>query len=124
MLNFLDRLDGVKGFTVRVVGHLTYIIVVLKVKRRRYSCKNCGLNFSDFTGTIFAGRRLPLGEMFYILAHMDKESVKSLSEELGRSRSHMHRLIKAFRRNITGNTSNPILTGEIEIDEMYKPRRF
>ncbi|MBM4241241.1 MAG: IS1 family transposase [Euryarchaeota archaeon] len=36
---------------------------------RRYSCNNCGKNFTDFTGTIFANKNLPLGEMSYIIAN-------------------------------------------------------
>lgn len=88
-------------------------------KTRRYSCNTCGSNFSDFTGTIFARKRLPLGEIFYILTNMDKKSVKRLSEELGRSRSTVHLLVREFRRNLASSASDPILQGEVEIDEMY-----
>jgi transposase-like protein len=88
-------------------------------KTRRYSCNTCGLNFSDLTGTIFAYKRLPLGEIFYILAHLDKKSVKRLAEELGHSRSTVHLLAKKFRENLAVSAPDPILTGEIEIDEMY-----
>lgn len=55
-------------------------------KTRRYSRNNCGTNFSYFKGTIFAHKRLPLGEMFYIFANLDNKSVKRLGEGLGRAR--------------------------------------
>lgn len=90
-----------------------------KGKTRRYSCNNCGNNFSDFTGTIFARKRLFLGEMIYILTNMDKKSVKRLSEELGRSRSTVHYLAKEFRQDLASSAPDPILQGTIEIDEMY-----
>ena len=88
-------------------------------KTRRYSCNTCGSNFSDLTGTIFATRKLPMGEIFYILAHLDKKSIKRLAGELGRSRSTVHLLAKKFRENLASAAPDPILTGEIEIDEMY-----
>jgi len=49
---------------------------------RRYSCNNCVKDFTDFAGTIFAIKNLPLGEMFYILANQNKKSTKHLSEKL------------------------------------------
>lgn len=39
----------------------------LQGKSRRYTCKNCELNFSDLTDSLLANRKLPVGEMFYIL---------------------------------------------------------
>lgn len=41
-------------------------------KTKRYSCTNCGSNFSDFTGTIFVNKKLSMGEMFYILMNLDR----------------------------------------------------
>lgn len=100
-----------KSFSVQKRG--------IEGKTRRYSCNNCGNNFSDFTGTIFAHKRLPLGEMFYIFANLDKKSVKRLSEELGRARSTVHLLVREFRETLASKVSDPVLFGEIEIDEMY-----
>ena len=88
-------------------------------RTHRYSCNSCGANFSDFTGTIFARRRIPLSEMFYILANLDNKTVKRLSEELGHSRSTIHLIAKEFREKLALNMSEPVLFGEIEIDEMY-----
>ena len=38
---------------------------------RRYSCKDCGSNFNDFTGTFFIKSKIPLGVMLYILLNME-----------------------------------------------------
>lgn len=68
-------------------------------KSHRYSCKNCGLNFSDLTGTVFANKKLPMGEMFYIIMSLDKKSVKRLSEELGHKWDSVYRLAHEFRES-------------------------
>jgi len=86
---------------------------------QRYSCNDCELNFNDFTGTIFANKNMSLGEMFYILHNIDVESVKRLSEELERDWSTVNGLVKDFKRNLAENDGDPILIGEVEIDEMY-----
>ncbi|MBM4241625.1 MAG: IS1 family transposase [Euryarchaeota archaeon] len=70
---------------------------------RRYSCNNCGKNFTDFTGTIFANKNLLLGEMFYILANQDKKSTKRLSEELGHKWDSVYRIAKEFRECLLTN---------------------
>lgn len=86
---------------------------------RRYKCKNCELKFNDLTGTIFSNKKLPLGEMLYILANLDKKSIKRLSEELNHKWENVNRLAREFRENLAKNAADPILTGKIEIDEMY-----
>ena len=89
-------------------------------KTRRYSCKNCGSNFSDLTGTIFANKNLPLGEMFYILINLDKKSIKRLSEELNHKWDNIYNLAKDFRKNLAEKSKDPVLSKEVEIDEMYQ----
>lgn len=32
-------------------------------KTRRYSCKECGSNFSDLTDSLFVNKKLPMGEI-------------------------------------------------------------
>lgn len=111
--------DGVycpecKSFDTYKRGYLN------KTKVRRYSCKKCGKNFTDFTGTVFANKNLPLGEMFYIIANLDKKSIKRLSEELGHKWESVYRLSKDFKECLAKKTRDPVLSGEIEIDEMYQ----
>jgi len=37
----------------------------------------------DLTGIILANKKLPFGEMFYVILNFDKKSIKDLAEELG-----------------------------------------
>lgn len=89
-------------------------------KTKRYSCKNCGSNFSDLTGTIFMNKKLPMGEMFYILANLDKKSIKRLSEELRHKWDSIYLLAKDFRKNLTEKSEDPFFKETVEIDEMYQ----
>lgn len=88
-------------------------------KSRRYTCKDCELNFSDLTDSLLANRKLPIGEMFYILMNSDKKSIKRMSEELNHKRDGISKLIKDFREELLKRTEDPILKHEVEIDEMY-----
>jgi hypothetical protein len=58
------------------------------------------LNLIDFTDTIFADRRLPFGEILYILDNLDKKSIKRLSKELNHKWENFNRLAREFRENL------------------------
>ncbi|MDP3065117.1 MAG: transposase [Methanobacteriaceae archaeon] len=92
---------------------------VRKTPVRRYSCNECGKNFTDLTGTIFYNKKLPMGEMLYIMANLDKKSVNRLSKELGHKWESVYRLSKDFKECLAKKSPDPILSGDIEIDEMY-----
>ncbi|MDR3063777.1 MAG: transposase [Methanobrevibacter sp.] len=36
----------------------------------RYTCKKCGLDFSDFTNTPFEYSKIPFSKIIYILTHI------------------------------------------------------
>lgn len=93
-------------------------------KSKRYSCNKCGSNFSDLTGTIFANKNLPIGEMLYIISNLDKKSIKRLSEELGHNWISINRLAKEFKEKVAEKSEDPILSKDIEIDEMYYSTGF
>ena len=90
-----------------------------KIELQRYTCKECEKHFNDLTGTIFADKRIQLGESFYIITQLDKKSIKRLSEELGRKWETVNNLAKDFKKCLENNTKDPLLQGKIEIDEMY-----
>lgn len=52
---------------------------------QRYRCGCCGSYFNDLTGTVFAGHRLSITEMFHVAIEMDRQDVASMSRELDRS---------------------------------------
>jgi transposase-like protein len=72
-------------------------------RTRRYSCKDCGSNFNDFTGTFFHKSKIPLGIMLYILFNLDNKTTTKLSEELDYSRQCISRISKLFRDKLLTN---------------------
>lgn len=52
---------------------------------QRYKCHSCNSNFNDLTGTLFAGHRLSLPEMFHIIREMDETETAQIARQLGRS---------------------------------------
>ena len=70
---------------------------------RRYSCKECGNNFNDFSGTFFYKSKIPLGVMLYILFNMNIKTVKELVAETGYSRQCISRITKLFRDKLFDN---------------------
>ena len=72
-------------------------------RTRRYSCKDCGSNFNDFTGTFFHKSKIPLGIMLYILFNLDNKTTPQLSEELDYSRQCISRISKLFRDKLLTN---------------------
>ena len=72
-------------------------------RTRRYSCKDCGSNFNDFTGTFFHKSKIPLGIMLYILFNLDNKTTTQLSEELDYSRQCIARISKLFRDKLLFN---------------------
>lgn len=72
-------------------------------RTRRYSCKDCGSNFNDFTGTFFHKSKIPLGIMLYILFNLDNKTTTQLSEELDYSRQCISRISKLFRDKLLTN---------------------
>ena len=69
-------------------------------RTRRYSCKDCGSNFNDFTGTFFHKSKIPLGIMLYILFNLDNKTTTQLSEELDYSRQCIARISKLLNVGI------------------------
>ena len=72
-------------------------------RTRRYSCKDCGSNFNDFTCTFFHKSKIPLGIMLYILFNLDNKTTTQLSEELDYSRQCISRISKLFRDKLLTN---------------------
>ncbi|MDR3063665.1 MAG: transposase [Methanobrevibacter sp.] len=88
-------------------------------KTRYYSCKKCGLNFSDYTGTIFHKTKVPMNVIFYILFNLPFKSVNMISKELPYSRKTITRIANLIRVNLEDNYKPSKLSGDIEFDEMY-----
>ena len=100
-----------------------YKIVRLKVKHGNIHVTSAKLISLILQVLYLHIKKLSLGETFYILANLDKKSVKRLSEELGRTRQSVYRLAKEFKQDLASSAPDPILQGKIEIDETVHTRR-
>jgi transposase-like protein len=79
-------------YIVQNVKAIKSIIVDHRFKTRYYSCKKCGLNFSDYTGTIFHKTKVPISVIFYILFNLPFKGVSMTSKELPYSRKTITRI--------------------------------
>lgn len=52
---------------------------------QQYRCGGCETYFNDLTGTVFAGQRMELAEMFFIVRRMDDHTVADITEDLDRT---------------------------------------
>lgn len=85
----------------------------------RYSCTDCGNNFSDFTNTPFEYSKIPLSKMIYILVNIGNKSVNQIAKELKLHRNSVGRYHKRIREYLVENHVDPKFNGEIEMDEAY-----
>jgi len=85
----------------------------------KYSCNNCGSNFNDFTGTLFANGNLSFGKILYILVHIGTKSATKLAKELKIHRNTVGNYHKKIREFLLENNVDPKFNGEIEMDEFY-----
>ena len=90
-----------------------------KTQIKRYSCNSCGKNFTDFTGTIFLIKNCHLVKCSYN-SELDKKSIKRLIEELGHKWNSVYRIANEFRGCLVKEAGDSVLSGEIELDEMYQ----
>jgi transposase-like protein len=52
---------------------------------QRYKCRSCERKFNDLTGTLFAGHRLSIPEMFHIIREMNATETARIARGLDRS---------------------------------------
>ena len=89
------------------------------VSLQRYKCKDCGRTFTVLTGTIFEGRKLSLGEMFYIIKNFPKWSINEIAAQLGVAYDDVHHFIMDVMSVADGEIRLEKLAVAIEIDEVY-----
>jgi transposase-like protein len=88
-------------------------------RTKRYSCKDCGTFFNDFTGTFLEGSKIPFGQILWILTNIHNKSVKQMSEELGLNRKTVARYHKIIRNLLEKNNIDPSFDGKFEFDKTY-----
>jgi len=80
----------------------------------------CGKHYDDLTGTIFSGHHQPVKVWVLCLYFMGLNlSNRQISQELDICESDVYRMTTALREGIVEKTPEIILSGEVEMDEVY-----
>ena len=88
--------------------------------RQRYECKKCQKRFDDLTNTVFEGHHQPLKIWIIFLYFMGLNlSNSQIARELNINKDDAHRMAKILRSGIVEKKPEVILSGEVEIDELY-----
>jgi transposase-like protein len=89
-------------------------------ERQRYVCQTCERRFDDLTDTIFAGHHQPLRVWILCLYFMGLNlSNHQIAQELDLNKDDVHQMTSQLREGIVRKKSSPILTDEVECDEVY-----
>lgn len=88
--------------------------------RRRYRYEGCHCSFDDLTGTVLAGHHLPLRAWILCLYFMGLNlSNAQVAQELGLNPDDVQRMTEQPRQGIVARQPEPILSGEVECDEVH-----
>ena len=88
--------------------------------RQKYYCKSCERYFDDLSGTVFAGHHQPLRNWVLCLYFMGLNlSNQQIARELDLNKDDVQRMTKQLRQGVVLNTPEPVLSGEVECDEVY-----
>jgi transposase-like protein len=91
-----------------------------QAERQRYLCMSCERRFDDLTDTIFAGHHQPLRVWILCLYFMGLNlSNHQIAQELDLHPSDVHQMTCQLRQGIVSKKSSPILSDEVECDEVY-----
>jgi transposase-like protein len=89
-------------------------------ERQKYRCSDCGRWFDDLTGTLFAGHHQPLRTWVLCLYFMGLNlSNRQIASELGLNKDDVQRMTQQLRQGIECAQPDPLLSGEVEADEVY-----
>lgn len=89
-------------------------------ERQKYRCKDCGRWFDDLSETIFAGHHQPLRTWVLCLYFMGLNlSNRQIAQELSLNKDDAQRMTRQLREGIECKQPLPVLSGEVEADEVY-----
>lgn len=86
----------------------------------KYRCQACRRIFSDLSGTVFEGTKIPLWKWLYTLsAFLSVSGINSiaLSQQLSVNQKTAWRMLTAIRKSLL--SYQPMLKGIVEADESY-----
>jgi transposase-like protein len=88
--------------------------------RQRYVCRGCGVRFDDLSDTVLAGHHQPLKVWISCLYLMGLNlSNQQIAHELGLIASDVQDMATHLRSGLATRTPPVVLSGEVEIDEVY-----
>ena len=89
-------------------------------ERQRYLCQSCERRFDDLTDTIFAGHHQPLRVWILCRYCMGLNlSNHQIAQELDLNKDDVQQMTGQLRQGIVRKQPAPLLTGEVECDEVY-----
>src|SRR5512144_1122283 len=88
--------------------------------RQRYRCKTCDSRFDDLTGTVFAGHHQPLRVWVLCLYLLGLNlSNRQIAQELDLNPDDVQAMTEQLRTGVVTVQPEPVLSGEVECDEVY-----
>lgn len=88
--------------------------------RQKYRCERCHRYFDDLTGTVLAGHHQPLRVWILCLYFMGLNlSNAQIAQELDVNPNDAQRMTEPLRDGMVSRQPEPILSGEVECDEVY-----
>jgi transposase-like protein len=88
--------------------------------RQKYRCLGCRCYFDDLTGTVLAGHHQPLRVWILGLYFMGLNlSNAQIARELGLNPNDVQRMTEQLREGIVARQPEPVLSGDVECDEVY-----
>ena len=88
--------------------------------RQRYLCNNCQFRFDDLSHTALAGHHQPLRVWILCLYFMGLNlSNRQIAKELSLNENDVQEMTTQLREGLAAKTPPVVLSGEVEIDEVY-----
>ncbi len=88
--------------------------------RQRYLCRSCGCRFDDLSDTVLAGRHQPLRIWILCLYFMGLNlSNRQIAQELDLNVNDVQEMTRQLREDFAQKAPQVVLSGEVEIDEVY-----
>jgi len=88
--------------------------------RQRYQCQACQSRFDDLSHTVFAGHHQPLQTWILCLYLMGLNlSTHQIAQELDLNKDDAQQMTSQLRAGIVEKKPEVILSGEVELDELY-----
>ncbi len=88
--------------------------------RQKYHCQGCLRYFDDLTETVLAGHHQPLRVWILCLYFMGLNlSNAQIAQELGLNPDDVQRMTEQLREGIVARQPEPVLSGDVECDEVY-----